>query len=140
VTAEVARLEPLVGDWIVEASLAPGLAGGQAVFEWALDGTVLLEWSTAPDPVPDGLMVITADPAGDGYTQHYFDSRGVVRRYAMTFRDGRWTLLRVTPDCSPFFGQRWTAVVDDDVIQGRWERSDDGQRWELDFELTYRRA
>ena len=26
--------------------------------------------------------------AGDGYTQHYFDSRGIARLYAMTF-DGR---------------------------------------------------
>jgi hypothetical protein len=140
VTADLARLEPLVGEWTVEASLAPGVAGGGAVFEWALDGAVLLERSTAPDPIPDGLMIIAPDSTGDGYTQHYFDSRGVVRRYAMTFRDRRWTLLRVTPDCSPFFAQRWTGTVADDLIQGRWERSDDGERWELDFELTYRRA
>jgi hypothetical protein len=27
-----------------------------------------------------------------------------------------------------------------DSIQGRWEASPDGQAWELDFELTYRRV
>ena len=43
---------------------------------------------------PDGLMIIAPAAGGDGFTQHYFDSRGVVRLYAMTF-DGRephqWT-------------------------------------------------
>lgn len=89
---------------------------------------------------PDGLTVIAPDRDGEHYTQHYFDSRGVVRIYAMTF-DGRdWTLERHSPDFSPLpFHQRWTSTLSDDggTIAGRWEASPDGAAWKLDFELTY---
>src|SRR4051794_5971332 len=34
---------------------------------------------------PDGLWVIAAESDGDRYNGHYFDSRGIVRLYAMTF-------------------------------------------------------
>ena len=37
----------------------------------------------------------------DGYTQHYSDSRGVVRIYAMTSGDGTWTLGRTKADFTP---------------------------------------
>jgi hypothetical protein len=85
--------------------------------------------------------VIAAASGGDGYTQHYFDSRGVVRLYAMTF-DGRvWTLLREAPDFTPLeFAQRFTAEVQDGgaAIRGRWEtRQPDEPDWEHDFDLSY---
>ena len=79
------RLSPLIGEWNVETSLGP--APATTTFEWALDGTFVLQRSTIEIPeAPDALCVIAAD--GDGFRQHYFDSRGVVRLYAMTF-DGR---------------------------------------------------
>ena len=97
----------------------------------------------APDPAPDALTIIAPDEAGDGYRQHYFDSRGVVRLYAMTFGDGAWTLLFTSPDFTPLsFAQRYTGAFSADgrTIEGRWEKSDDGDAsWELDFELSYRR-
>src|SRR3954470_7993795 len=97
------RLAPLVGEWRVETSL-PGAEGVRArtTFEWSLGGAFLLERSSVDlAEAPDGLCVIAADAVGDGYTQHYFDSRGVVRLYAMTF-DGRvWTLRREAEDFSP---------------------------------------
>lgn len=41
---------------------------------------------------PDVVAAIVAPTSdGDAYTQHYFDSRGVVRVYAMTFGKGVWT-------------------------------------------------
>jgi hypothetical protein len=53
-----------------------------------LDDTVPLEHSCIPGPVaPDGLCLAGLD-GDDGYTQHYFDSRGIAHVYAMTF-DGR---------------------------------------------------
>jgi hypothetical protein len=143
----LARLEPLVGQWRMEAPafpLDPALAGeARTTFEWALGGAFLLERSSIPVPeAPDGLIVIApdSDPDGDGYTQHYFDSRGVVRIYAMTFDGRAWTLERRSPDFSPLsFHQRWTSTLSDDgrEIAGRWETSPDGSAWELDFELTY---
>jgi hypothetical protein len=132
-------LEPLIGEWNMEASLAPGLVG-RTVFEWTLGGRFLTQRSQVPGPVPDGFTIVAAD--GDAYLQHYFDSRGVVRLYAMTFSHGVWTLLRDSPDFSPLdFAQRFTGTLSDDgdTIRGRWEKSDDGSSWELDFELTYTR-
>ena len=142
-SAALSRLEPLLGAWTQEASIAPG-ATGQAVFEWTLDGAFLLERSEAPDPAPKGLMLVDPNADDDGYTQHYFDSRGVVRVYAMTFGDGTWTLERTKLDFTPLsFAQRFlgTFSADGNTIDSRWESSQDGgATWELDFELTFRRA
>jgi hypothetical protein len=141
------RLEPFIGEWRISApafTLPPELADrARTTFEWTLDRTFLLQRASVPVPeAPDGLMVIGADE-GDGYTQHYFDSRGIARLYAMTF-DGRdWTLERHAPDFSPLpFHQRWLGTFSDDgnAIHGRWETSPDGRDWELDFELVYQRV
>jgi hypothetical protein len=136
---ELTRLQPLVGEWAVEASIAPGMQG-RTVFEWTLDGRYLLQRSDIPHPeAPDGLCLIGADGEG-GYLQHYFDSRGVTRLYEMTFDGTSWTLLREKPDFSPLkFSQRYTGTVTADRIDGRWE-IDHGGGWELDFELNYVRA
>ncbi|MEV6811724.1 hypothetical protein [Micromonospora sp. NPDC051296] len=55
----------------------------------------------------------------------------------MTYADGVWRQWRDAPG----FGQRFvgTLAADGDRIDGRWEISRDGTRWDLDFELTYRR-
>ena len=136
------RLAPLVGEWSVEASLGPGLFG-RASFEWVLGGRYLLERSEAPEiaEAPDGLAIIAVDPQGS-LVQHYYDSRGVTRLYAMTFEDGTWTLLRDKPDFTPLdFAQRFVGRLspDGDTIDGRWETAEDGSTWRLDFELVYRR-
>ena len=55
---------------------------------------------------------MSADPGTGAYTQHYYDSRGVVRLYAMTFSDGLWALTRESPDFSPLdFQQRFTGTL-----------------------------
>jgi hypothetical protein len=113
-------------------------------FEWTLDGAFLLQRASVPVPgAPDPLAVIGPDADGEGYTQHYFDSRGIARVYAMTFDGREWTLERHAPDFSPLpFHQRWIATLgaDADAIDGRWETSPDGGDWEPDFELAYRRV
>ena len=143
---EMAPLEPLVGEWSVEA-LFPGAPPsdlrGRTVFEWMTGGRFLVERSEVPiDEAPDGLCVIGLDGNGPGYLQHYFDSRGVARVYRMGFGDGVWTLSRSTADFSPLdFSQRFTGTVSDDgnTINARWETSHDHSTWEHDFELVYRR-
>jgi hypothetical protein len=138
------RLTPFLGDWSVEARFtgaAPDDTRASARFEWALGGAFLVQHSTMEHPAaPDGLMVMAPD--GDAYTQHYFDSRGVVRIYAMTFDGRTWTLTRETEDFSPLkFAQRYTGSFSDDgaTIDGRWEIRHPGGDWELDFELIYTR-
>jgi hypothetical protein len=145
--ARLERLEPFVGEWRIEAPafpMPPELAGAaRTTFGWTLAGAFLLQRSSLPVPeAPDGLSVIGPD-GGDGYTQHYFDSRGIARLYAMTFDGRRWALERHAPDFSPLpFHQRWLGTFsgEGDAIHGRWETSPDGRDWELDFELSYHRV
>ena len=100
----LARLDAFIGKWRLEASFpraSPAEAlssdddAASAVFEWALGGQFVIQRSIAPHPAPDSLAIIRFDPESERYSQHYFDSRGVVRMYAMTFNDGVWTLLPV---------------------------------------------
>jgi hypothetical protein len=89
------------------------------------------------------MSIIALDHDGAGFTQHYFDSRGVVRVYAMTLADGVWTLTRTAPDFTPLeFAQRFVGTFADggDTIAGRWETAPVGTAdWVLDFHLTYTR-
>jgi hypothetical protein len=145
--ARLERLEPFLGEWRFEVPgrpLPPELAdAARTTFEWTLGGAFLLQRASVPVPeAPDGLMLIGPD-GGEGYTQHYFDSRGIARVYAMTFDGREWTLERRAPDFTPLsFHQRWLGAfgADGDTIHGRWETSPDGREWELDFELSYVRT
>ncbi|MGH8984756.1 MAG: hypothetical protein ACRDY6_12905 [Acidimicrobiia bacterium] len=138
------RLAAFVGAWSVEASFpqfADSDLRGRTEFEWILGRRFLLQRSEVPHPeAPDSFSVIAVDAEHAAYTQHYFDSRGVVRTYAMTFDGGVWTLTRETPDFTPLeFSQRFNGTFDDDgtTIRGRWEICHDGTKWEHDFDLTY---
>jgi hypothetical protein len=137
-SAALRRLDAFIGEWAMEAS---GM--GRTIFEWALDGQFLLQRSEAPNPrAPDSVAIVGVDPDGEAYAQHYFDSRGVVRVYAMTFSDGVWKLLRDKPDFSPLaFSQRFTGTFSDDgnTIAGLWEIRR-GSSWERDFDLSYTRV
>src|SRR5919204_3383223 len=131
------RLGAFIGEWSIEASFGPE-ATGRTVFEWVLGGQFLMERSEVPDvpEAPDGITIIGRARDGQTYTQHYFDSRGIARVYALTFSDGVWTLLRDAPDFTPLdFRQRFTGEfsADGNTISGRWETSQDGSTWEHDF-------
>ena len=138
-------LQALIGEWGVEmlpTGSAP-IGGATAMFEWVLDGRYVVQRTPVPHPdAPDGLMVISSDPLTGGYTQHYFDSRGVTRLYAMTFTGREWTLSREKADFSPLdFSQRFTGMMGEDqrTIEGRWEKRHGTSAWQLDFGLTYRK-
>jgi hypothetical protein len=144
-SSALARLDAFVGEWSLAVDFPDGPkdSSGRVTFEWTLGREYLLQRWQVPHPeAPDGMAVISAEDDGDAYVQHYFDSRGVVRVYRMTFRDGLWTLVRDAPDFTPLdFSQRYTGAFSEDgsSIVGRWETSYDGSTWELDFNLTYRR-
>jgi hypothetical protein len=145
----LARLDVFVGEWVMEARFpghqpAPeGGPQGHSRFEWDLDRQFLLQRTEVPVPeAPDSLTIVSADPQTGAYTQHYYDSRGVVRLYTMTLDDRVWTLTRESPDFSPLdFAQRFTATfsTDGSTISGAWESGADGG-WTHDFDLIYRRA
>lgn len=135
-------LDVFVGEWVEQVEI-PGAPPGRCTFAWDLGETLLVQRAESPLPeFPDGLMVISLAP--DGYLQHYFDSRGVVRLYRMSLDDRTWTLLRTEPDFSPLeFSQRYVGTISTDGsrIEGRWETShDEGASWEVDFGLSYTRV
>lgn len=146
----LARLDVLVGEWAVEARFpdgersSPSGPAARSCFEWALDRQFLLQRTEIPDSdVPDSLAIIGTEATDGTYTQHYFDSRGVARLYAMTFTDRVWTLRRESPDFAPLdFHQRFTGTLgeDGDTINGAWEIRRDGADWQHDFTLDYRRV
>jgi hypothetical protein len=138
----LAALAIFVGEWIEQVEV-PGAPPGRTSFEWDLKGTFLVQRAISPLPeYPDGLMIISLAP--DGYLQHYFDSRGVVRLYRMSLENRTWTLYRTEPDFTPLeFAQRFVGTIspDGNRIEGPWETSyDDGQTWERDFLLSYTRV
>jgi hypothetical protein len=147
----IERLAPYIGEWQMQA-VFPGSSQTQAaaaqsaartVFEWLAGRQFVLQRWEVPDPAaPDGIAIIGSGRGRGTYRQHYFDSRGVARLYEMSFADGLWTLSRTTSDFSPLdFSQRYTATFSDDgrTIDGSWESSSDGLRWEHDFQLVYTR-
>jgi hypothetical protein len=143
--AALARLDDFLGEWSMEAIFDPGESTGvvgRVSFAWALDGRFLVQRAENPaDGPPSSTALIGAGPHGT-YTQHYFDSRGVARVYAMTYEDGVWTLVRDTPDFTPLsFSQRFEGIVDREAgrIRGAWETSRDGTSWTHDFDLLYTR-
>jgi hypothetical protein len=142
----LAALAPLIGDWAVEASFPPGRVPGDAplrgttTFSWALGGAFLLQQGRVESPIaPDVHALIGPAPAGDGFLQHYFDARGVVRLYEMTFDGALWRLERHPP--APDFAQRFRAELSADgaTLTGFWEIGGEAG-FEHDFALTYRRA
>jgi hypothetical protein len=131
-------LEPLVGEWTMEAGPPGGPAWeGEArvSFEWLGDAYLIERWTVEQPEAPDGIAVIGPDESGESFVQHYFDSRGVARVYSMSLEEGVWKLWRDGED----FSQRFSGTFSDDGqrIDGRWEIAHDGENWETDFDLTY---
>src|SRR5689334_2201771 len=129
-TDDARDLARFIGRWTVtmEAPGAPALEGW-TTFEWLLGDRFVVQRAGADHPdAPESHMIIAPDPGRPaGYVQHYFDSRGVVRVYAMELDGPAWTLTRTTADFSPLaFAQRWTGRFADDgrTITGRWETAE----------------
>jgi hypothetical protein len=138
----IEELRDFVGEWELEVG-PPGGDGlrGHVVFE-ALGAVLVQRTSVLVPGVPDSVCIVVTGADGS-YVQHYFDSRGVARLYAMTFDGSVWTLERSTPDFSPLdFHQRYIGRFNDDrsTLDGEWQVSDDGHQWRRDFPLTYRRV
>jgi hypothetical protein len=143
-TAEEAlrNLEPLVGEWTVEATWPDGTTwpgGGRVTFDWHPSRAHLIERSTADLPeAPDAISIIGCDGAKGTYFQLYSDERGVCRIYEMSIDDREWKLWR---EGAPF-SQRFSARISDDrnTITGRWEIAEDLTNYATDFDLVYRRV
>lgn len=143
-TAEEAlrRLEPLVGEWTLEARWPSGESwpgGGRVTFGWHPSGAHLIERGTADLPeAPDNISIIGCDAANGTYFQLYSDERGVCRVYQMSIGNGEWKLWRAGEP----FSQRFTGTISDDgnTITGHWEIAEDFTNYTTDFDVVYRRV
>jgi hypothetical protein len=142
----LARLDDLVGEWDMTVEGA-ALSGGTTSFEWVEKGAFLRSFADAE--IPEGsawaghapfpvVVMIGLDQLTGRFSYLYADGRDVHRVYEMSFEDGDWRIWgRPGADwCQRFIG---TLADDRNRIDARWERSSDGDAWELDFELTYLR-
>lgn len=148
-TEALRRLDVLVGRWetvpLIEGSPA---MRSHTVFEWVEDGAFLRQTADMDEPPTDPVwrehspFPITAlvglDDSDGTFTMLYSDGRDVFRVYRMTLADGVWRQWREDPG----FHQRFTGHLAEDgnTITGVWERSADGETWEKDFDLAYRRT
>ena len=141
------RLNVLVGEWRTVASVGGHVVGhGRAVFWWMQGEPFLMQRadadrsnSVSPGAVASAVFPVTTiiglDDTTGTYWQLYAGPRGVRRVYEMSLDGTVWKLWRKAPGTS----ERFTGDFNDDgsVMTGRWESSPDGQRWELDVDLTY---
>jgi hypothetical protein len=144
----VRDFEPLIGEWHGEGGLPiepPITIAVEASVE-RMGQFIVFRSTSEPAEVPDSVSIIGGAPDGEPQPMHYFDERGVERRYLMTLEDSTWTIWR-DPDedwkgpHGPGFNQRFIGEISADrrTIEGRWERGmgDAGDEWEVDFPLTY---
>src|SRR5215218_9042747 len=143
-TAEEAlkRLEPLVGEWTLEAKPPDGPpwpGEARATIGWHDSGAHLVQRSTVDMPeAPDSISIMGCDAANGTYFQLYSDDRGVCRVYEVSIGDGEFRIWR---DGEPF-SQRFHGKFSDDgnKIEARWEAAKDGENWETDFDLVFTRV
>src|SRR5579872_1959311 len=135
-------LEPLVGEWTLEAKGPDGRSwpgAARASFQWHASGAHLEQRTVTGVPeAPDSISIMGCDGAGGTYVQLYSDERGVCRIYDMTIDGEEWRLRR---DGEPF-PQQFVGKISPDrrTIEGRWEKADEGGAFTVDFYLTYRRS
>jgi hypothetical protein len=135
-------LEPLVGEWTVEAEGPDGQAwpgAGRASFQWHPSRAHLIQRTVINMPgAPDSISIIGCDAANGSYVQLYSDERGVCRIYSMRIDSREWILQR---EGEPF-PQRFIGTISDDArtIAGRWEKAENGAEFTVDFYLTYRKV
>ena len=133
------RLRRLIGTWTVEGRFVGGGAEavkvrGTAAFRWlVMDALVVVR--TRMTVAPASTAVLGADDTENAFTMLYSDARGVVRRFAMTLTARRWVMMRRAPGFSQRFIGRLAA--NGRTIRATWEKSADGRRWLMDFQLTY---
>jgi hypothetical protein len=142
------RLDALVGTWEMSAMSSSGTVAARAIvtLDWTEDAFLLQR--TVADPSPDApdewgenspfptVAIIGLDDSTGGFSYAYADGRGVHRTYSMEFDGTTWT---ISGKAREDFRQRFTGAVGERSIEARWERSEDGETWELDFESSYRR-
>jgi hypothetical protein len=128
--------ETLIGEW--DAQIHHDAFEGvqeRAVFEPL--GAFVVQRTTVNHPdFPDSVSIIGED------AMHYFDTRGVARVMTSKFEGRVWTLSREPQGERSDFWQRAFSELSEDgqTMEVRYENSNDGSTWELDFRATFTRV
>jgi len=141
------HLDRLVGEWDVVVTVDGQTMGtSRSTFEWLDGGRLLVQRSVllkAGSPeweehAPRSAVMVIGwdDERGDELYQLYSDARGVSRIYRTSIDAVEWRIWRDAPG----FNQRFIGEFNADTIDGRWEMSEDGHDWRVDFPLTYTRS
>ena len=141
------EFEPLIGEWHGDGEFPdpPMRMSVEATIE-RFGEFLVFRSAGEPAEMPDTLSIIGGAAPGEPQPMHYFDSRGVKRLFLTTVEGSTWRIWRAPgedwkgPD-GPGFNQRFIGEISADgrTIEARWERGtgDAGDRWELDFPMTY---
>jgi hypothetical protein len=131
------QLDVLLGDWVSESKAYSEGRGFTRVAPTEAGKFLRIESSAEDNRFPLSTQLVGCDESRNECTSLYYDSRGVYRVYQMSVVDGVWRMWRDAPG----FNQRYIGTVKDggQTIEGRWEMSEDGERWHVDFDLTHRK-
>jgi len=134
-TGGLKQLDVLLGEWTAVSKKYSEGRGHTSVAPTE-DGKFLrIESREEDERFPHSTQLVGADESRDECTVLYYDSRGVHRVYRMSVVDGVWKMWRDAPG----FNQRYIGAIKHRgrTIEGQWEMSKDGKRWDVDFDLTY---
>ena len=128
-------IDRLLGTWDItmhHSAMSEPITGREH-FERILDDAFVLQRRRYDHPdFPDALAVLSDE------TCHYFDVRGVIRVFDISFEDDGWSMVMLDPE----FSQRFTARFRGrDAIESSGELSrDHGATWQHDFTMTFQRV
>jgi hypothetical protein len=129
------RLEPLVGEWILEAKPPDGPpwpGEARATIEWHDSGAHLVQRSTVDMPeAPDSISIMGCDAANGTYYQLYSDDRGRLSRLRDEHRRWRVEALAGGRALPPALHRQSRGRRQHD----RWPLGEGGRRHELQDRL-----
>ena len=142
------QFDRLIGGWHGEGEFPdpPLKMSAETTVERLGEFIVMRSATTKPAELPDSVSIIGGANDGEPQPMHYFDSRGITRLFMTAIEGSTWKIWRAPgedwngPD-GPGFNQRFIGEISADgkTIDGRWERGmgDAGDKWEIDFPLSY---
>ncbi|MBS1687167.1 MAG: DUF1579 family protein [Bacteroidetes bacterium] len=136
----LSKFSRLIGEWKTTGThpyVPNTIFHGSTSFKWMEGGAFLIMHSQIEEEgIPSGISILGSDDAAGEFFMLYFDERKISRKINVSF-DG--DVLKWWRDF-PSFSQRyvWT-FIDDNTIISKGELSKDGQHWENDLELRYKR-
>jgi len=145
----IKQAQALSGEWKTMALInGTPLVSLTTKFEWIESGGFIAQQIISDPPLPTTpfvwiennphpvTAVISFDDFSRKYYYNYADARGVRRVYQMSFNNSVW---KFWGQAGPKFFQRFEGKIsaDGNFINAKIEKSSDGKKWELDFDLKY---